>query len=549
MKKKSKFWFGSEDSIDEDVVYRFDEMPVAVECKEFCDGKEENRNIIVIKEGIVQETYKGLPDEMNNALFYTYQHHKQEDELPVTRAVNRIVPLKVVRAIRSLLSMLSSGPQRAEIKAALKSGNFMQRKEMLAGLDLSPIAGDREALKVAAFQFGQTQALVEGVELYTKSGISERYPELAGYLARNDNDTGKLARFKEQFLESIAGVYTRQKGTLNLFCYENGPAMKDWNWYARQSRGMVIDMKKERCVYYPADKFFRIGEMPESNLENLPSVEGVEIVEKVDGSMISCFKYNNNIEFHCKGNFDVEQSIKAAQISKKYDLSALDFDRYYYVFEVIYPENRYPNGMCVSDYGRDEKLVLTCMRDRMTNEMISYEQVIQEAEKCSMPFPEVKKGTLEDVLKETGQPETKLGEEGYVARFSNGLYVKIKYPAYMEVLRLANDLRSNRFIKRYRTFSPEEQQACLEILPEGFRAVALSHLEKLNAIGREIIESFEAIIKEKEKEFPQYVLDCVPQEFQKTLFLHWRKKNTTEEVEGLAAKIYYGKISLLNINL
>ena len=55
-------------------------------------------------------------------------------------------------------------------------------------------------------------------------------------------------------------VYTRTSGSLNLFCYRSA-TMKTWNRYAMQCQGAVIDLKGERLLVYPYDKFFQFDEI------------------------------------------------------------------------------------------------------------------------------------------------------------------------------------------------------------------------------------------------------------------------------------------------
>lgn len=538
------FRFGSPDSVDEDRIFVVDTLPSIEKCKRFCDGKEENRNLVVIEDGVVTSCYKGLPDETNNAIYHTHRHHNHGTTCPVTEPVHRIVPLKALRAIRLILSMLSRSKYRPIIKSALTSLNFARRKEVLAEIDFSSLVIPADAGKAVAFQLGQTISLIDGQELYTKRDIAAHCPDLEKPLYRERLDTEMLNHYRDRLLEQLYGVYVRQKGSLNLFCYENGPAIKEWNAFATQTRGMVLDAKSERCVYYPADKFFQVDEVPENRPERLPRYVDAEIVEKVDGSMISVFRHNGCIEYHCKGNFDVEQSHRAAQIAGKYDMDLLHFDRYWYVFEVLYPENRFPTGLCVTDYGDREDLVLTCMRDRRTNRMTTFADSIREARRVGFPHPAVFEGTIDQALGLTSRPQKSLDEEGYVARFANGKYLKIKYPAYLQVLKYANDLNANRFVKRYCAADKSERKAMLDILPPTFRAVADSQLQKYHDVVEELKSYFHSVVEKHEAKFPQYVLENVPADFQRGIFGVWRGRDMSISLEKLSLKIYYGKLEL-----
>jgi hypothetical protein len=69
-------------------------MPPARECFAFCAGTKEDRNLIIVEDGFIKESYKGNHDECNNSLFRTYHLHKQEFPLCIKREKARIVPVK-----------------------------------------------------------------------------------------------------------------------------------------------------------------------------------------------------------------------------------------------------------------------------------------------------------------------------------------------------------------------------------------------------------------------------------------------------------------------
>ena len=74
---------GSRDSMDEDNLYLVDTIPSFEECKTLCDNRSDNGNLAVVREGVVVDSYKGLPDEVNNSLFHTYALHEQDFPCPV----------------------------------------------------------------------------------------------------------------------------------------------------------------------------------------------------------------------------------------------------------------------------------------------------------------------------------------------------------------------------------------------------------------------------------------------------------------------------------
>ena len=224
MKIIAKYIHGSEDSTDLDVIYVVDELPPLQECKVFCSDKIENRNLITIEDGIVTSVYKGTTDEVNNSLLRTYNLHKQEYPLLVTRLVQRDVHIKAIRAVRGILSHLSRSMFRSEIKNALR-GSWSVRIETLRlihdhfdeiDFDIlqNNMSGD-DVKKLIAFQIGQILALIDFVELYTKSEITSYFTDLKPYLYRNSTDNKKLKEYLFIFIHCL----TKN----NMFDYtENG---------------------------------------------------------------------------------------------------------------------------------------------------------------------------------------------------------------------------------------------------------------------------------------------------------------------------------------
>lgn len=129
MKILAKYIHDSADSTDVDVHYVVDELPCLSECKEFCNTNKdiENRNLIVINDGVVTACYKGSIDEVNNGLIDTYNLHNQEYPLLVTKRITRNNYIKYIRGIRGILSHISRSQYRPIVKPALVSNSWTQR--------------------------------------------------------------------------------------------------------------------------------------------------------------------------------------------------------------------------------------------------------------------------------------------------------------------------------------------------------------------------------------------------------------------------------------
>lgn len=208
-----KFIHGSEDSLDVDIVYQLDEEMDFRLCKKYCETLDGNPNLMVVRDGVVSWCYKGSIDETNNGLFETIPLHEQEFENPIKRKVERNLGLKAIRATRGIISHLSRSCFRTDVKASLV-GSFETRIELMKTLDLSKIEFDSlyanmsgaDIKKLIAFQIGQTLALIDGVELFTKREIGERYCDLRPYLYREDCSVETLNEWLKVFAESVSKI-------------------------------------------------------------------------------------------------------------------------------------------------------------------------------------------------------------------------------------------------------------------------------------------------------------------------------------------------------
>ena len=497
--------FGSHDSQDVDVAYVFDHKPTMAECKAFCQNPLENRNIVVLSDGVVAECFKGLPDEMNNALYETLRFHPQKWPNPIIRRVKRNVPLKIVRATRIILSLLSRTLYRPKIKEALRSYNQFTRQEVLAQLDFAQVKLEPDTLKSIAFQLGQALGLLYGRELYTKSDIvrfiedvlADSQVKIEPFLYRRTEtqDLTNLNCLRNKVVQELSEVYIRTFGTLNLFCYMNSAKVKHWNSYTLQSRGIIIDLKEEHCVVFPYEKFFKLNERAGWNLDDLPLDEPVEIVEKVDGSFVSAYFWEDKLCFACKGNFEVEQSLQATRISKRYLLENLELDKFHYVFEVVYPDNRFPKGFASVDYAK-EALFLTGIRHRLTGDLLPYSDVIEIGKKMGIPSPRVFGGTFKEVLLES-QTDSWQNAEGWVASF-NGKLVKIKFVAFERINDILNAIKheNSRVLRMILKMTPEKWREYIAVLPSEFTPFVKAEEIFYKAKRAELLEGMTRIIEE-----------------------------------------------------
>jgi hypothetical protein len=226
--KEQYIIFGSKSSQDYDVLVLVDKITTDIRinssrCKKYEDllkeilpDKKINCNLGIAKSGIITCVYKGTADEVNNVLYYTYDNHKQHFPNPVKRIIERDVQLKMLRTCRVLLSFLSRSIMRPEVKLALRS-DLKKKIETLRKIDYTKADSFVEKRhvkiedfwKVIAFQLGQTLALMDGIEYYSKEEILKAFPEFENALKRNvitEEDKIEIEKKKTLLLDRIEKI-------------------------------------------------------------------------------------------------------------------------------------------------------------------------------------------------------------------------------------------------------------------------------------------------------------------------------------------------------
>ena len=108
-----------------------------------------------------------------------------------------------------------------------------------------------------------------------------------------------------------------------------------WDDITLNMRGTILDTKGN-VIAKPFPKFFNYEEHTAEN-SKLPPIpnETFEVYEKMDGSCIICFNYNDEWICASRGSFTSEQAQKANELLKNYPIEKLDKNNTY-IFEIIY---------------------------------------------------------------------------------------------------------------------------------------------------------------------------------------------------------------------
>jgi len=219
---------------------------------------------------------------------------------------------------------------------------------------------------------------------------------------------------KEGYLTAL------RQGGLTLYKYTSRCVMEgNWVYQTRIARGLVVD-DSGRIVARPMEKFFNANERPETRLEVLPA-ETPELSEKYDGSLIVSFMNPETGKWQgvTMGSWDNVQTQHANHWLSEHG-GKLD-PTYTYLFELVGPWNRivvlYP----------ETRMILIGVIHTESSEDWSYTKVREFGLSVGFDAVRFEKRPISEL--DLDDPRI-TNEEGFVARFSNGMRVKIKYSQY-----------------------------------------------------------------------------------------------------------------------
>lgn len=275
---------------------------------------------------------------------------------------------------------------------------------------------------------------------------------------------------------------------LVLFDYtEKCQYERAWDEVTLNARGTVYEISTGNVVAKAFGKFFNWGELPETKQNELIHELHFEVNEKLDGSMILLYYYDNEWRTNTRGSFTSDQAVKAKELLSKYNTESLD-PELTYILEVIYPENR-----IVVDYGNDEKLVLLAIYDRNGTEF--------SIDRDDHNFPKAKIFRFEDIQSVIDHTKTlPYNEEGYVVRVSrNGFRVKFKGDEYVKMHRIVTGT-SPLTLWESMTNGKVSKELLISI-PEEFR-------DTYESMSKELEKKYKMVKDEVEDSFKNILVIC-----------------------------------------
>lgn len=237
---------------------------------------------------------------------------------------------------------------------------------------------------------------------------------------------------KEELQKRVDQGYLKALKNGNLTLYNYLPkAMYDkaWDDYVEMARGLILH-DDGSIVARPFLKFFGLNEVEKTRIENLPK-DVPELSVKLDGSLIVVFWNTETSKWQSvtRGCWDNKQTQYANNLLPSFQDKL--HKGYTYLFELVASWNR-----IVVTYDKDQ-LILTGIVQNVDGQEFPYSLVRDYALQNGMPFVdfEVKAFDLAK-LKDTSVANL----EGYVARYSNGLRVKLKYAQYVTLHKILTGL-------------------------------------------------------------------------------------------------------------
>lgn len=208
---------------------------------------------------------------------------------------------------------------------------------------------------------------------------------------------------------------------LRMYCYTEACQYdRAWTPFSSIARGLILDHASKQVIATPFPKFFNLSEKAQS-IPDMP----FDIYEKVDGSLIIMYAYQNQWRAATKGSFFSEQ----AKWAKAYIDNWCDPTRLIpgntYLAEAIYPENRivvrYDEAGLVMLGGYDE-----------AGFELSRDTIVEAAQKMSIRATKQHHfNSISDLV--THAKSLPATEEGFVLRFTDGTRLKVKGDEYLRI--------------------------------------------------------------------------------------------------------------------
>jgi RNA ligase len=308
-----------------------------------------------------------------------------------------------------------------------------------------------------------------------------------------------------------------------------------WTTFSRFSRGLVVDVKNQVILSHGFDKFFNLGQMPETNYAILKDQKEFEISEKLDGSCLISFLNPNDNQFYLTttGSFDSEHGKEGTFLFKKLTVgmsrNQVQADKILeyaskgtLIFELIdsrfrividYKKKNYAEGLYLIGYRTWEGKLLT------------YAEVASLAMELGLPCVKTYQFESLDHLIETSK---NLGilDEGFVLRWEPELLIKIKGPKYLELHRFISNLSDRNILQAVGNNTFNDLKS---VCPEEYKDEVLAKIDyfekRVVNLQEECYSRYADAPKDSRKEFAMWTNKNVEKYLRGFLFQLFDKKD------------------------
>lgn len=245
-------------------------------------------------------------------------------------------------------------------------------------------------------------------------------------------DVEKLERYIEEGI-----VERRYHGVLplTLYCYSRRATYEDiWDDITEKTRGLIVDATGE-IVARPFEKFFNIETTtrPETWLSNLPTKIQPIILDKLDGSLGTVWKYGSFTGVASKGSFNSEHAHWATGWYHTVCKNAIWPEGYTPVVEMICQSVQ----RHVVSYDIPDQLILLALINNETGEEMDYNEVYHYAYLNGLKTADIYSKTVGDVLNEDRE-----NKEGYVLSYprpgKTPLKLKVKHETFLKLQKIVH---------------------------------------------------------------------------------------------------------------
>jgi T4 RnlA family RNA ligase len=267
-------------------------------------------------------------------------------------------------------------------------------------------------------------------------------------------------QIKDELGAEPLNIKVNDKG--NLYICKYSQIDSDFSYkIVRQCRGIILEKVTNKIVAYPFDKFFNIQEGHADKVD----FGTASIQEKVDGSIIKVYYYDNKWNVATNGTIDAkdaettdsltgkkanfydlfldgieEQGITFSELTKK---MAPDLT---YIFELVHPITR-----VVIKYEKPGVYLIGIRNNKTGKEVNTFDdsnETVKNITGLGIKRPKTFQFASTEEMIAAAEQLTK-DEEGYVVRDSEFRRVKVKSPLYLKLhyLKSNNELTPKHFIE------------------------------------------------------------------------------------------------------